>query len=305
MFTTISLNTNNPNIFSFSGNVLTNSQSNILINNFINNRSNISVLNNFVNRNLINTPNIYNRSNIFSGNSIGNLYISERANIYNNLFLNGNISLNNQNVSNIINTFTTNVTNGNIEKLSINGNLSVTNISMNPLFTFNLLPVGSVLLYGGIVVPTGWLLCDGSTFSSATYPSLATLLGSSTLPNLQEDFIRGNFSSTVGTTGGSFTTTLNSTHLPSHNHTTGTLSATHRHNISFPSTNYGVDIFSVGGNQGDGSASTLDNQTATTIGGNSSTENPSVDGTVGNSGSSTSFSILPPYVTVKYIIKAI
>lgn len=306
MFTTISLNKNSPNIFSFNGNVLTNSQSNILINNFINNRSNLSILNNFVNRNLIQTPNIYNSSNIFSGNSIGNLYISERANIYNYLFLNGNISLNQANVSNLVNTFTTNMNNGNIQKLSVNGNLSVHNISMNPLFTFNLLPVGSVLLYGGITVPTGWLLCDGTTFSSVTYPSLATLLGSTTLPNLQEDFIRGNTGSVIGTTGGSLTTTLNSTHLPTHTHIVGTLNITHRHNITFPTSNFGYNIFTQSGNQGDGSAVSLAEQKVTFAPGvNTSTENPAVNGTVGNSGSSIPISIIPPYVTVKYIIKAV
>lgn len=306
MFTTTSLNKNSPNIFSFNGNVLTNSQSNILINNFVNNRSNLSIFNNFVNRNLINTPNIYNSSNIFSGNSIGNLYISERANIYNQLFLNGNISLTQANVSNVINTFTTNINNGNIQKLSVNGNLSVHNISMNPLFTFNLLPVGSVLLYAGITVPSGWLLCDGSTFSSVTYPSLATLLGRTTLPNLQEDFIRGNTGSVIGTTGGSSTVTLNSTHLPTHTHVVGTLNITHRHNITFPTSTFGYNIFTQGGNQGDGGAVSLAEQKTTFArGGNTSTENPAVNGTVGNNGSSVSISIIPPYVTVKYIIKAV
>lgn len=306
MFTTISLNKNSPNIFSFNGNVLTNSQSNILINNFIHNRSNLSILNNLVNRNLINTSNIYNASNIFSGNCIGNLYISERANIYNNLFLNGNISLNQANVSNLINTFTTNINNGNIQKLSVNGNLSVHNISMNPLSTFNLLPVGSVLLYAGIVVPTGWLLCDGSTFSSVTYPSLATLLGSTTLPNLQEDFIRGNAGNIIGTTGGSSITTLDSNHLPTHTHVVGTLNITHRHNITFPTSDFGYNIYIQGGNQGDGSAVSLaERKTTFAPGVSTSTVNPSVSGTVGNSGSSIPVSIIPPYVTVKYIIKAV
>ena len=39
------------------------------------------------------------------------------------------------------------------------------------------IPVGSVMMYGGFTVPTGWFLCDGSEVSLSTYGALATVLG--------------------------------------------------------------------------------------------------------------------------------
>lgn len=52
--------------------------------------------------------------------------------------------------------------------------------------------VGMLTPYAGAVTPdTNWLICDGSTFSGATYPALATLLGSTTLPDLRDRSIYG------------------------------------------------------------------------------------------------------------------
>jgi microcystin-dependent protein len=41
------------------------------------------------------------------------------------------------------------------------------------------IPTGSITMYGGTTAPSGWLLCLGGTFSSATYPALAAVLGDS------------------------------------------------------------------------------------------------------------------------------
>jgi len=87
---------------------------------------------------------------------------------------------------------TNNVKNANItpEKLSV------------PLAN-SFAPIGSVIMYAGSVsaVPTGWALCDGSDFSSITYPDLWNVLediwgpGSAgttvRLPNLMGAFLRG------------------------------------------------------------------------------------------------------------------
>jgi microcystin-dependent protein len=52
--------------------------------------------------------------------------------------------------------------------------------------------VGMIMPYAGTNIPDGWLLCDGSTFSSTTYPRLYSLLGSSTtLPNLRQKYLLG------------------------------------------------------------------------------------------------------------------
>ena len=47
-------------------------------------------------------------------------------------------------------------------------------------------PIGTIIprVSSSTTVPTGWLVCDGSTFSSTDYPDLYTLLGSTTLPDL-------------------------------------------------------------------------------------------------------------------------
>jgi microcystin-dependent protein len=95
-------------------------------------------------------------------------------------------------------------------------------------------PTGVISQFAGDAtdVPTGWLLCDGSTFSSSTYPALATLVadkygthsGSNYyLPNLKgripvgRDSTQSEFD-TLGETGGAKTVTLTQGQLPSFSH---------------------------------------------------------------------------------------
>lgn len=52
--------------------------------------------------------------------------------------------------------------------------------------------IGMLTPYVGVTAPdTNWLICNGSTFSGATYPALATLLGSTTLPDLRDRSVYG------------------------------------------------------------------------------------------------------------------
>jgi microcystin-dependent protein len=99
-----------------------------------------------------------------------------------------------------------------------------------------LAPVGSIMPYGGSSAPTGWLLCDGSTFNATTYSSLNTVLGGNTLPDLRGKFPMGKTASGTGSTllgtGGS--NTIAEGNLPSHSHAVGTLATasaltTHTH----------------------------------------------------------------------------
>ncbi|MDE0778367.1 MAG: tail fiber protein [Nocardioides sp.] len=71
-------------------------------------------------------------------------------------------------------------------------------------------PVGEVTMWFGASedVPTGWLRCDGSTFDDETYPALAEMLGSSTLPNLVDRFPIGAGVKDLGTSGGSPTSVI-------------------------------------------------------------------------------------------------
>ena len=69
--------------------------------------------------------------------------------------------------------------------------------------------VGFVMLYAGTTAPSGWLICNGGTFSSTTYPLLYAALGNTTtLPNLQNKYL-------VGTTN----TSLIKTSIGSNSHT--------------------------------------------------------------------------------------
>ncbi|MCX6879881.1 MAG: tail fiber protein [Verrucomicrobia bacterium] len=102
------------------------------------------------------------------------------------------------------------------------------------------LPTGTVLTFAGVNVPNGFLLCDGSSLSSLTYPELFTVLGSSwgigdgtldtqghtkdfRLPDLRGRMPAGRDGSqsefnAIGKTGGAKTHTLVDAEIPSHYH---------------------------------------------------------------------------------------
>ncbi len=40
-------------------------------------------------------------------------------------------------------------------------------------------------------IPSGYLLCDGSSYNTTTYASLFAVLGTSTLPDFRGYFVRG------------------------------------------------------------------------------------------------------------------
>lgn len=52
-------------------------------------------------------------------------------------------------------------------------------------------PVGTIIAYYGTAAPDGYLACNGSTFSATAYPELRALLGSTILPDLRGEFLRG------------------------------------------------------------------------------------------------------------------
>lgn len=81
-----------------------------------------------------------------------------------------------------------------------------------------LVPTGSIIAYAGNAAPSGWLLCDGAAFSSATYPALYAVLGNTaTTPDLRERVPMGASGTVaVRTSGGTRKIGLND--LPAHSH---------------------------------------------------------------------------------------
>jgi microcystin-dependent protein len=154
-------------------------------------------------------------------------------------------------------------------------------------------PSGVINAFAGTAasVPTGWLLCDGSSFSSSTYPTLATIVGDAYaahsgttyyLPNLKGKIPVGRDSAqtefdTLGETGGAKTVTLTEAQMPVHTH----------------SLNPGQVV------GGSGSGGT--NNYAPT--GNNPTANTSITSAGGSGGVTQAHENLQPYVVVNYIIK--
>lgn len=104
-------------------------------------------------------------------------------------------------------------------------------------------PTGSVQMYMGATAPEGWLLCDGSTFTTGQYPELEALLGGTTLPDMRSRFPVGHEpgSNSIGGIGGSPTITKENlpphTHSMNHSHPDGTTSTDGRHDHTVDMTN--------------------------------------------------------------------
>lgn len=98
------------------------------------------------------------------------------------------------------------------------------------------IPSGAMLDFGGIAAPAGYLLCDGSNVSRATYAALFTAIsttwgvgdGSTTfgLPDFRRRAAVGSggtgtatLGNAVGNTGGAETHTLTTSEIPAHTHT--------------------------------------------------------------------------------------
>jgi microcystin-dependent protein len=91
-------------------------------------------------------------------------------------------------------------------------------------------------MFGSPTIPTGWLLCDGSEYVTATYPTLSALLGTTfgapsvgtnfKVPDLRQKFPVGSQAVTsnaynygLGQTGGEQVHALTEQEMPAHLHT--------------------------------------------------------------------------------------
>lgn len=95
-----------------------------------------------------------------------------------------------------------------------------------------LVPIGTILTFGGMTAPSGFFICDGSAVSRTTYADLFSVTstafgtgdGSTTfnLPNLQQRFPLGKAASGTGSGMGNSGGAIDHTHsVPAHYHGMG------------------------------------------------------------------------------------
>jgi microcystin-dependent protein len=159
-------------------------------------------------------------------------------------------------------------------------------------------PIGTILLWGSEMMPSDkWLLCNGQHYAKADYLTLSARLGPNfglvegdtsssrfRVPDLMDRFPMGAGKAyTVGKTGGLVEVTLTEDQMPSHTHTiSGTFAAA------------GNDDGSGGVDAGDfGSTRSISDKPLV------------LDLTIGETGGDKPHENIPPYLALRYIIKAL
>lgn len=176
--------------------------------------------------------------------------------------------------------------------------------------------VGEIKMYAGSTAPAGWLLCDGTAVSRATYAPLFALVGTTygagdgsttfNLPNCKGRNLIGRDAAqtefdVIGETNGEKTHLLTTTEMPSHTHTvSGTAASAGAHTHQVPADNdagycAGCGVYSV--HYGGGVGSVPQNTTS------NGAHTHSVSGTAAATGGGTAHNVLDPYLVVNYIIK--
>jgi microcystin-dependent protein len=191
-----------------------------------------------------------------------------------------------------------------------------------------LAPVGTITMFAGSTAPEGWLLCDGSSVSAATYPDLFSIIGTTyggnssnfALPNLTgrlpvgRDVADAAFDA-LNEKGGEKTHTLTTAEIPSHNHavdppaTDSYTSGQHTHTVT---TNSNMqlggwsEVVQTGRGMVAGDAVNWGHLASTGTAAENGNHSHYVDIAAFNSsatGNGTAHNILPPYIVLNYIIK--
>jgi microcystin-dependent protein len=199
-------------------------------------------------------------------------------------------------------------------------NYNVSGNDLNTIFeALNTSSVGSIVIWPSTTTPTNYLLCDGTSYSTSTYSTLysaiGTTYGSGTDTFKVPDFTNNSktfMSSTYSDyTGGNNNLDLSSFDWATHNHTitTGNIDFAHTHSITLQSQYTGavLDITTASNNNDNTEVLYWDYQTSQTY----TLLNYSQQTTATFSGSSdqtpssrtSTIEILNPYITINYIIK--
>lgn len=190
-------------------------------------------------------------------------------------------------------------------------------------------PAGTVVDYAGSSAPAGWLICDGSLVSRATYPQLFANIGtqygagdgSTTfgLPDARGRHVVGKHTSgtftTLGATGGEENHVLTVNEMPSHNHgggtgtgTTGGGSTGGESNDHTHTWTQSTSVLNVNG--GSSFAVPLLNNGVNNTGGRSAGHTHSCSAqsvpslAISSQGGGTSHNNMPPYIVLNKIIRA-
>lgn len=192
-------------------------------------------------------------------------------------------------------------------------------------------PAGTIVDYAGAAAPTGWLICDGSLVSRATYPNLFTNIGTTFgagdgsttfgIPDLRGKIPVGKHTGgtfqTLGATGGEENHTLSVAEIPSHNHggasgtaapNTGAESASHTHNIS--QTVWGLGSARTTAVSGEGTSGPGATALGSLVSGSTAASNNHTHAvashahTISSQGGGGVHNNMPPYVVLNKIIRA-
>jgi microcystin-dependent protein len=194
------------------------------------------------------------------------------------------------------------------QKLDVSGTVKATEFT-----GYGISPIGAVITYAGSSAPTGWLLCNGSAVSQATYPALYVVLGTTYGPASGGNFtlpdLRGR--TAVGVNTATYLTTLGATAgsadsvLIAHTHGTSSLSAAsagaHTHTVTLQRGGYGG---AVAREVAVGDVGAFSDLTKTSS--SSGAHTHSISGSTDSAGSGAATNTnLQPSIALNYIIRAL
>ena len=168
-------------------------------------------------------------------------------------------------------------------------------------------PTGSIMMYGGSTAPSGYLLCDGSSYLQSAYPALYAVIGQTyggttgyfKVPNTSGIFVRGAGSQTISSISYSGTNgTVQGDQIQGHQH--GVTDPTHTHAPSSEAwclTNNTVAGVGSAGNLGANTSSNITAAASTGI----TVSTPTTDGTNGTP--RTGAETRPANIALNHIIK--